>query len=133
MIAYQIASCAERVQHVGEAFLAPSQERTFQAAKAQSWAVLHLSSINITIHCSSSTLSLELSSFSTSATSPGAALVEQTPTPAQLDEQQQKEHKEDHINAQLELKRYAQESVTVVHSEHVADLVWYLEVCTFIS
>lgn len=104
MIAYQIASCAERVQHVSEAFLAPSQEHTFQVAKAQSWAVSHLSSINITIHCLSSTLSLELSSFSTSATSPGAALVEQTPTPAQLDEQQQKEHKEDHINAQLELK-----------------------------
>ena len=92
-----------------------------------------LSSINITIHCSSSTSSLELSSFSTSATSPGAALVEQTPTPAQLDEQQRKEHEKDHINAQLELERYVRESVTVMHGEHVTDLVRYWEVCTFIS
>ena len=48
MIAYQTASRAERVQHVSEAFLAPSQECTFQAAKAQSQAVLLLD-INIVV------------------------------------------------------------------------------------
>ena len=48
MIAYQTASRAERVQHVSEVFLAPSQECTFQAAKAQSQAVLLLD-INIVV------------------------------------------------------------------------------------
>jgi len=131
MTAYQTASRTEHAQHVSEAFLAPSQERPFQAAKAQARAVLRLSSINVTIRCSSSTSSLKLSSFGTSATSPGAALVEQTLSPAQLDEQQRKEYEEDCINAQLELERYARESATVAHGERVTDLVRYWEVCAF--
>lgn len=134
MTAYQTARRAERAQHVSDAFLVPSQERTFQAAKAQARAVSRLSSIDVTIRRSSSTSSLELSSFSTSATSPTAALlVEQILTPAQLDEQQRKEHEEDRITAQLELERYARESVTVAHGERVTDLVRYWEVCTFIT
>jgi len=134
MTAYQTANRAGRSQQAGEVFLAPGQERTFCAAKAQARAVSRLSSINITIRRSSSTSSsLELPSLSTtSATSP-TALVEQIPTPAQLDEQRRKEHEEDHINAQLELERYERESVTVAHGERVTDLVRYWEVCTFIS